>query len=395
MRKNITSIVVDKVYPRIKASLDRNTPALKKCIGKFITDRYDQLYDTGLTYRIYFGQSDLDDFFKAIKIPEVEINNMTADCFWHDMDGFNPPCAKEAFTIAMICAIRYYLMKNDSKSAEICTIYLAFSGSFYASVHGKMFKKFPPKKECMDYVVNYKLTDTFSLKQEGTLFGAIRALCITWINTYKSLMKSKTFTDSDHGDVVQQLRDRESSFVRNIAKIYYECYENGEYFNYESEKIDTDGDDYRLSDNDALKISNYTEQVVNHVTQKSIDYGICKSCADQNVSASEVQFIMESILNEKEYLGDIRKVVNIIITDFHVNRPNSKISSIDFISYSMTLKPNTKNKQLLEMKAIILKWLTEKSPNYVRRKGRPDTANSYYKCVLYYFVLLINKVVRS
>ena len=389
-----TSVIVNKIYPIIEKSLTKNTKQLKDCIGRYITSRYNELYDDAPYHRIYFGKNEIDDFFKSTKISENEVLGHLKNAFFWDMD-YNPPQVKEPFVIAVLCCIRYYLIKNNKKMAELCSIYLAFSGKFYASVHGQLFPKFPPSEHrpVMEYVVNNQLSMKFELKKEGNLFGAIRNLCITWLNTYGTLIKSKSFDDQDAGSVIQQLRDREKSFLKNIANLYYKAYDNKDYLNYESDNL-TDGSDFRIADNNSTKALQLTEKVLTFVTTNTIDFKFCKMCSDQNIKPEEIKFIMESILSNNDYIEDIRTVVNILIMDFMRKNEGKSIGSLDFVSYSMKAKPNTKDTDLIKLKDIITGWLDEKSPQYVKRKHRPATATSYYKAVLTYMVLVINKVAR-
>ena len=117
-------------------------------------------------------------------------------------------------------------------------------------------------------------------------------------------------------------------------------------------------------------------------------------CSDQNIKPEEIKFIMESILSNNDYLEDIKTVTNILIMDFMRKNEGKSIGSLDFVSYSIKAKPNTKDKDIIILKNTITSWLDEKSPQYVKRKHRPATATSYYKAVLTYIVLIINKVAR-
>lgn len=393
MNKN-TSVIVDKIYPMVEKSLQKNSNNLKKCIGRFITSRNKELYDTGPSQRIYFGKEELNDFYKSIGIQEYEVIAHLQNAFFWGI-AYNPPQIKEPFTVLILMCIRYYLKKNDMKNTELCAIYLAFSGKFYASVHGQMFPKFPPNehKAVMDYVINNKLTGKFDLRKEGSLFGAIRSLCITWIETYKSILKGH-IDDDDCGMVIQQLRDREKSFMKNIASLYYEAYENKDYLNYESDNYE-DGDNFRIVDNDSQIAEKITNTTVHYLTTNNIDFYICKNmCADQNVKALEIKDIMESILSNKDNLDQITKVVNILITDFMRNNPGKQVNSLEFVSYSIKTKPNIKDENVIMMKKIIISWLDENSEQYRKRKNRTATAISYYKAILKYFVIIINKVSR-
>ena len=392
MVKN-TNVILSKIYPMFAKSLEKNTPALKKCIGNYITSRHVELYDTAPYHRIYFGKHELDEFHKAIGISEQQIIDELQYAFFWNV-AYNPPQVKEAFTVAMLSCIRYYLLKGDMKSAELCTIYLAFSGKFYASVHALSFPKFPPSEHraVMEYVINNKLSEKFDLRKEGSLFGAIRSLCITWLNTYASVLKSKDFDDQDAGMVIQQLRDREKSFMKNIASLYYDAYDNKDFLNYESDNL-SDGDSYRLADSDSLRAEKITEMALNHMLTTTVDMKICTMCADQNVKALEIKDIIESILSDNHNIQKLKSdVINVLISDFVKNNRGKDISSLDFVAYSIRTKPNTKDKNILKMKQTILDWLDENSPQFRKRKNRQATAISYYKAILQYIVLIINKV---
>ena len=64
---------------------------------------------------------------------------------------------------------------------------------------------------------------------------------------------------------------------------------------------------------------------------------------------------------------------------------------LHLLNLSITSKPNTKNKNILRQKEIIENWLDENSAQYRKRKSRESTKSSYYKSILTYYVLQINK----
>ena len=385
----ITSVVVDKLYPMVAKALDTNDAKFRKNIADFINKNHSIIFAEAPYDRLYFNQVDLDNMYKSLGFTEKDVENILENAYFWDIP-INPQCVKEPYVEVLFCAIRYYLIKNRQKEAELTTIYLAFSGKFYASLHGLFFKKFPPSKykSVMDFVVN-NLTDKFDLKREGTVFGAIKAMCVTWLSTYGQKIKGKC-DDDDIKGYLQQLRDREKSFFKNISKLYYEAYENRNYMNYETDNLDPDH--FRLTENDAVIASRLTEVTMNYFTSSYVSLDICNKCKDENVKASEVKDIIECILGDNNNLPDVKKVINILICDFMRSCPHKKLSSVEFISYSIKAKPNTKDKYLLEMKAIVLRWLDENSPNYRKRKSRQSTAISYYKSIMKYFILNISKL---
>ena len=395
---NDSNILVSKLYPTIEKLLAKNDSKFRANIANFINNRHDLLFDIAPYDRIYFNQVDIDNMFRSLGTTEMEIQEIMKNCFFWSIP-YNPQCAKEPYVMTLMMCIRYYLKNSKRKFAELTTIYLAFSGKFYSSLHGAAFPKCPPSKykARMDYVINNMLTDKFDLKREGTVFGAISSLAKTWLDSYspqsgvKWSLTSPKSSDDDFGKLVQQLRDRERSFIMNIAKLYYEAEDN--YMNYETDNLSEE--EFRLTKNDAATAAMITSNVMNYITSNYVSLEICNKCKDENVKSTEIKDIMESIFGDNENLPDIQRVINIMICDFMRNYPGTRIGSIEFVAYNTKAKPNIKDKYILELKEIILRWLDENSPAYRKRRSRKATANSYQRSVLMYLALIINKVANK
>lgn len=389
-----TNVIIHDLYPVIAKSLSTNTNKFKAMIAEFINRNHNNIYDIAPYDNIYYGQRDKDELFTSLNITENQVIDIMKDCFYWK-SPYNPQCAKEPYIVVLVCAIRYFLLNKKMKEAEITAIYLAFSGKMYASLYGGVaFPKAPPSKyrSVMDYVINNMLTSKFNLRSKGNMFGAIQSLCQTWLDTYIDALKDDP-DDDDIGKMLQQLRGREKSFLMNIAKLYYQAYENKNYLNYESDNLTADSKEFRITDNNAIKAARYTENTVNYLMTNNVSLELCNKCKDQNIRATEVKSIMESILGDKKNINAIYRVVNILICDFIKNNPDGTVGGIDFIGYTIKAKPNIKEKYVLEMRSIILGWLNE-DDNYRRRKSRKATAISYYKALLMYFTLAICKSVN-
>lgn len=385
-----SNIILDKIYPIVEQSLNKNSKKLYAAIGRFMSANSSDIYSPAPYNNIYYSKKDIDDLFNSLEISEQQILSILQECFFWKL-AYRPLAIKEPYVVVLVMAIRYYIKHNDDKNALLVAIYLTFSGKFYASIFGHDFK-YSVKKEIMDYVINNMLTDKHSLKTEKTMFGAMKMLCETYLNTYKDDYKAAKISDNTIGKkFIQQLRDREKSLIGNIAKLYYEAYENKLYLNFESDNL-IEGKEFRLTTSDSLKATAATENTVNYMALNGVSLKICEKCKDENVKATEVKDIMESILSDKNNLNELRRVINILVCDFFRNYPGRDINSVEFISYSIKAKPNTKDKYLLEMKETILKWLDENSPNYRKRKNRTATAISYYRSILTYIVLTITIV---
>lgn len=387
-----SSVIIKNLYPFIEKCMDKYSSKFKDAMAIFINKNSEQMYDVAPYDIIYHTRDDINNLFNALHITEQDVITIMEDCYFWKIP-YNPPAAKEPYVLVCMMAIRYFLLHARRKDAEITAIYLAFSGKIYASLYGGVvFPKAPPSKyhTVMDFVVNNMLNDKFDLHVYGNMFSAIRQLCITWMNTYGNEL-CKNPDDDDIGGYIQQLRDREKSFLMNIAKLYYQAYENRNYLNYETDNL-SDSSEFRITDNDSLRATRYTENTVNYLVNNAISLQFCNKCKDENIKPTEIKDIMESIIGDQGNLNDIYRVVNIMICDYMSHYPGGRIGSVQFMAHCIKNKPNTKDKYIIEYKQIILTWLDENSPNYRRRKSRKATASSYYKAIVMYLTLAIMSV---
>lgn len=389
MKIDDTSIIIEQLYPFIEEKMDKNNKKFKANIGKFITERHKELYETAPYDRIFFNRKDVENIFISIGITQEEVIAILKNTFFWGIN-YTPKAAKEPYVEVLMCCIRYYLKHGDRMSAELTAIFTCFTGKFYASLHSSFWKTYTPRSNqaAMEYVVNNMLSDKFDLKTEGTIFGAIRKLCITWLDKYTNQFMKSDLSDDMFGKLIQQLRDREKSFLKNIANLYYEAVESKAYMNYETDSLDPD--DFRITDNDAIKAARLTEAAVGLMTSQKIDIKCVDNCHDSRVSSKNIKNILETILGDNENIPNIKWVVNVLICDFMSNYPNKDVGGADFLAYTMKAKPNTKNEYLLKMKDIVLSWL---NTSEVFRKCKSDiTMNSYYRAILMYFALMVSKV---
>lgn len=384
-----SDVLVKKLYPKIETKAKTNIGKLKQNVAKFIEVRGPQLYDIAPCDRIPFGGNDIEDFFKALGITENEVTEILSQTYYYPVANFNPRAAKDEFTVSALMLIRYFYLKKMTKETEIFMIYLAFSGKFYPSIHFGSYKVVPPSehRHVMEYVINNKLSNKYDIKREGSVFGAIKSICKTWLETYDD--KLKRCDDEDVVYLIQQLHNRIKSFMINIASVYYEVYDNKDaYMTFDSDNLSEDN--YHLADNDSLKIERHVEKTMANLNNANIDYKLCKMASDSNVKTDEIKGIMELVLNDTDNLIEVKELIRLIITEYFATSKNKDIRDIDFISKSITPKPNSKNPNIIRQREIIEGWLDEKSSAYRKRKSREATKSSYHKSVMTYIVLLIH-----
>lgn len=380
------TVINDRVYPLVEKVFPSKIPALKRCIERFVHKRHKDLYDYAPVDRMYWKQEDINDFFKSINIVEKEVSDILPRLYYWEEKEIQ--ACKDEFSITCLMCLRYLLKErpNDAKMIELVSIYLAFSGKFYASCHYDFWEFYTPKREVMDYVVNYMLSNKFDLIRTKSVWGAIKSLTKTWIDKYKDELCDE-ISDEMVSYIFHQLYNRIHAFLKNISNAYYEAYNSKKYINAESDKFEKD--DYRISNNNSTLITTITENTMIYFANNQINIAICFSVSTSGVDPYDVKSIFETIISDNRRLDDLRTVINIMLVDFNNKYPGEQdLTGPKFISNSITMKPNTKDKDILESKNIIIGWLNT-SDRYKKIKTQA-TKNNYYKAILSYIALTVN-----
>jgi hypothetical protein len=383
-----TKAILSMLYPKVEKSFPKNLNKFKSVISKFMNDRNAQLFDTCPCDRIYYGEDDANEMFQALDITKAEVSEAISNTYYYPIASFNPRAAKDEITVLMLTLIRYFMRKKDEKNTELAMIYLAFSGKFYPSIHYMSFPKVQPSeyRHVMEYVLNSMLSNKFDLKTKGSVFGAIKSVGITWLESYDKLFIN--YDDEDVVYLIQQLHNRIKSFMKNIAELYYEAYGNKDYITYDSDSLDDS--DYHLADNDSLKAERFIERSMEKINTGAVDYKLCKMSADNNVKTEEIKSIIEAILNNKDNILEVKELIRILVYTYFEQSKTKDVSDISFITFSVSPKPNTKDPHIIRMKEILEGWLEDNSVSYRKRKKRLATRNSYNRSILMYFTLIVH-----
>lgn len=383
------SSIKDNVYTKVESILPKRMTNYKQCLSSFITDRHKELFKTAPLDRLYYRESDVTKMFEAVDIDKKMVKDAISNTYYGPQSNFNPRAAKDELTVLMLTIIRYFLLKKDSKSLDISMIYLAFSGKFYPSIHYMSFPKVVPQDYVMEYVINNMLNNKFVLKSKGNLFAAIMSICQTWAKTYEKRFIS--YSDEDVVYLIGQLHSRIRSFMINIAKAYYKAYENKDYVVYNSDNEDpkTNGGDYHLASSDSFKAEKVIQRTMSFIVASGADYKLCKLSSNSTVKTEELKSIIESILNDKDNIILVRKVISILVYTYFEQSKDKNVLTMNFITYSITPKPNTKDEHILELKEIIDNWLNSGSALYRKRKHRLASKNNYNKAILMYLAMCI------
>lgn len=390
--KTDTTAILDIAYPHVEQALSNknNVNTYKKFMADILQSgkRHDILFSS-IPAMILYSTTDVNGWFKSTNIDKSIISSAIKQTYYYKISNFNPRYAKDESTVAILCAIRYFLLHKMEGELNLALVNLAISGKFYPSVfYGKF--KYKPAPHIMEYVVNQLMSPRYDLVRTGSVIGALKSITGTWIDTYKS-DRFKEFTDYDVQYVIQQLHSRLVLFMKNISDLFYQVHDDkGVFITYDSDNVTED--DYHLADNDTMRISRIVDNAVDEIVTKNIDYVMTKRSSNNLVSHNELNNIIESLVNNRDNIPLIKEFITILVTLYFQNYPNNRsVKDISFISFSIRPTPNTKDPYALRKREITDLMLINNAANFARRRNRAATESAYYKAFNAYFALMIQK----
>lgn len=390
MPQKITSVILKELYPKVEKSLKTNKTKWKRLMSDFFQSRASALYDIAPIDRMYFGTEDEQSFYDVLGITKKEVTEVLQKTYYYDMQGFrneHTATAKDEHSMLALTVLRYFIMKNDKTNTELAMLYLSFSGKIYASSHYNSFRIAPTNyRHVMEYAIN-NMSKKYDIVKYGSVIGTVRSLGETWVKSYNR--RFRDFDDEDAVYLIQQLKTRISSFIINVAKEFYKANDNKEYITYDSDNVTSD--EYHLADSDSLKLERSIDKALNRLEGSTTDFRLCKMCSDSNVHTDELKSIIDSIMTKPENFTLVKELIRNICTYYFMNGKSKNITNIDFITFSISPKPNSKDKLYLRNKEIIETLLVKNSQKYAIRSKRIATKISYNSVILKYFVFLIHE----
>ena len=317
-----TKSILNIAYPEVEKKIKNNLSKYKSYLSRFINNRSTLLYSNMPSQQIYFSQTDVDDFFKSTGIDIGIIKQAIQGTYYYSIANFNPRYAKDECTVAMLCIIRYFGLKNMKKELELAMINMAFSGKYYPSIWYGSFPVSAPNEHIMEYIVTNVLTNKFDIVREKNVIGAVRSITNTWYSSY--IQRYKEFHDDDCVYLIQQLHNRLRSFMSNIAEVYYDYNANKDlYITYDSDDV---SDDNQLEEitkyvmEDWYNYDNYDYKNMLVAPEKSL-FGM-SIYDDENWKNHYIVFSIEN--------GEIKPVLDYFLEDYSDVSKDEKIQGYEF-----------------------------------------------------------------
>ena len=384
-----TTAILNIAYKEVEDKLNNKNNVLKykQFVGKYVQKKQKELYSYMPSKQIYYSNEDVENFFRSTGINKSIIKEAIKETYYYKIPNFNPNYAKDESTMALLCVVRYFIKHKMNTELEISEINMAFSGKMYASVFYKSFR-FEPAEYVMDYVINNMLNNKYDIIQYGSVINAVKSVTATWVDSYKDRFDS--FSDEDCTYLIQQLRNRINSFMYNIATVYYKAYQDKNlYTTYDSDSVSEDN--YHLADNDAFKAQRCLENALSYINNKGIDYPSCKVSCNDLIKFDELKSILENIFSNNDNAPLVKEYIMLLISLYFKDSKTKDITDISFVSYSIKITPNSKDKYVIRKKELLDKILINNAENFARRRSRAATESAYYRAINAYFALITQK----
>jgi hypothetical protein len=207
----------------------------------------------------------------------------------------------------------------------------------------------------------------------------------------------KAIIDGDDKAFVKYIQDvhtRLNSLIKNIAREYYDNYENQRYLKTEHESFEDES--YYEADSNSYVIDRLTNKVVTHLVVNGPDMKLVQLAAKTNsVSVNELRNYTQTMVNEKQR-EDIQSIVEALLFLF-LNSPDehhtaSDIGTNTFMIYCLQVykRSNTTDKNIIKIKDILDRWLDELG--LTAKVSRTATIVNFRRALYTFFVMSIQKI---
>lgn len=365
---------LNQVFENLNLSM---LPDYEKHVRGFFGINSEILFEEAPYTKIYFTIRDAEILYKLHGMTEVEILNVIKS-----IPEVNPSwlVINTAQNIVLISLLRHYKAKRDVEKFNMTLMY--FAVYHYAYLFNKYFKH-GVKRECMAFTVN-RLSQKFLIKSTGNVFKALEAITTTSNETYANLLVSND--DIDIINYVVNMRSRLNSLIQNIAREYFEDYNNKNFLNKSS---DTSAEGIAITPTDiSSQIESISNQAVQNLIVSDIDYkaanNASKICL---ISSTAIAQIVKDI-NHKD-IEQISSVYKKILSLYFSSKHSEKeICSKLFFGTILEIysKSFTNDENILELKKILDRLLEKHSIKFTST-NREATKGQYRKAVFIYYAL--------
>lgn len=380
------SIIKDTFYKKVETSLKdkKNVDTFVKIVSSYLDRNTVNLSTIGPVKKTVF--LDNTDRLPIYQLVNLEPNEMkpvikTVHEFARSVNASDP------FNVAMVLIIRYFHVVKDKERRKLSALYMMLS--MYPSLFAKYFK-FPPNENIMEYTIS-SMSNKYKIKQEASLLSALISMVTICDDHYdKDLIRG---TDKDLSMYISAMKTRLNAFLKGICGEFMKQHKNKNYINYEEDN--NDPDNFTVADNNSLLVQRVSQAVILNISVNGPDMqAVTYAAKMSSVSVNDLRSTVTNLCKEKKNNGEIAKMISAILYDYLFTGKNAQeeIYSTKFTVYALNTykKSNTTNTNIVAIKKVLDKWLSEYSERY-RKTNTASTINCFRKALYLFWVFTIQR----
>ncbi len=383
-----SAVLRKELYPIVEKSLEDkfNLKQYKDILDKYMANNIACYSSIGPSTRPNRSPSEVTQFLASCGLTEEQIHASLSRIVGNDpkWSNFNTP-----YNIGIVLSMRYFAKANNNDYLNYSILYLTTNIYQY---HFTKYYKYPPNEAIMAYTIA-NLSNRFKLKKSGTILAAITEITTTCYNTHKSRIAKGG--DLDFVKFINDATSRINSFMRKLRGEFEKNYKEQNYL--QSEKEDFSDEHYYEADSDSFAVDRITNKVLTNLVVNGPDRKLIELAAKNSaVSVNVLQTCILALVSENNR-EDIRQIIERLLYLYLNDNPDSHASLRDagtnkFYVHCIQIyrQSNTTNKNIIEIKAILDKWMEE-----LDMRSKVSTVGSlgnYRKAMFVFFVFTIEKL---
>lgn len=375
----------DNLYHIIEGTFKsnpKNINVFQTAVSNYLDKNMSKLSSSGPVQRTLFVESDKNVIFTCTGVPADLVNRVIPESSYIKNHWRN---IASPFNVVSALVISYAKRNKKEELAAFALMYLVLS--MYPSLHHKYFP-YEPNPQIMDYTIN-NLSNKYKIKQQGTIWNALLDTAMVCDKTYSKNIERAT--DKDITDYIEAMKTRLNALLKKIKNEFTKNYNDKNLMGVEQDNEDKDS--FSRAESNSYIIERISNSVALKLSINGPDLKIVEICCKLNdISVSDLRTVAQSLVTDNKNAPDIKKFISCVLVLFLSEKQATaaEIRSNKFILECLNIykKSNTADKNVIEIKRLLDKWLAAYSTRY-KSSNRAATLNNFRKALYTFFVFTI------
>lgn len=357
--------------------------------GNYMDTHSKQLMTAGPVHMLTFGAKEtkfLYDIFNTSAEELIELyKKMVEETYYGKISKFITGFVMNAPHKLLLTAILIDATQHDYPDIVECMEYL-WAFSEYPILYREYWKT-GVKEDVMNYTIEH-LGTKFKITKMKNLQEFLKYNTTMAVNSMPD--KLKLGADNVYIDLMQSIRNRLNSALKNISRAYYKNNDS----NKTQHQDTTIADDGNIIDNEGsmANVSQVIDRIINKFMNGEINASLVKIASDMTKvdNSNLAGFIGQIYASKKNRIPEF--IETLIMSYFEKNPTSQSLESTLFLNFGFSVYKSigtSNDPNYIKLKAIMNFWMND-IINIKEFYNRPATIISYTRAIFNYMVMMIN-----